>query len=136
MDMDKLKTMRNLGNPFAAYTGIETTAIDTGYAEALMTVRTEHLNPLGYVHGGCIYTMADIVSGSAVASYGYQAVTASGEYHYFSPAVNTKTLYATARTIKKGRALAITEVEISDDRGKLIGKGTFTHSILKSEVQI
>lgn len=136
MDRETLIQFRSQGIPFHAYMGMETVKIEDGYAEVVYTVRAEHQNAYGAVHGGCLYTLADVVSGSAVASYGYQAVTASGEYHYFAPAIHTKTLRGIARTIKKGKRLMVTEVEILTDNGNLAGKGLFTHSIVESKIRI
>ena len=82
MDYNELAKQRNEQNHFARYIGIVTTKIEKGYAEAVLTVKPEHMNAMNIVHGGCIYTLADVATGSAAASLCSQAVTTSGEYHY------------------------------------------------------
>ena len=56
MDFEKLKSFRNINNNFAKLLGIELTELSDGYAKATMKVTTEFLNPIGSLHGGCLYT--------------------------------------------------------------------------------
>ena len=126
MDYHKLAEQRNSTNNFARHVGIVTTKIEHGYAEVRMELQPFHLNPTGIVHGGALYTMADVVVGSANASLGTHGVTVDGEYHYLSPAANMKVLTAVAKCIKPGGKICVFDVEVLSDEGKLIGKGTFT----------
>lgn len=126
MDYAKLMEQRNTTNAFAAHVGIVTTKIEKGYAEVRLTVQPFHLNPTGIVHGGCLYTMADVVVGSASASFGTHGVTVDGEYHYLSPAKNVTELTAVARCIKPGGKICVFDVEVLTPEKKCIGKGTFT----------
>ena len=128
MDYNKLVEQRNRENPFAAYVGIVTTKIEDGYAEA------EHMNPVNIVHGGCLYTLADVVTGAAASSFGTQTVTVSGEYHYLTSAKDTKKIKAHAKCLKRGKTLVTFDVEVTDDNGNLVGKGTFTSYRLQKEV--
>ena len=113
MDYQKLAEQRNSTNNFAKHVGIVTTKIEHGYAEVKM-----ELQPL--------YTMADVVVGSANASLGTHGVTVDGEYHYLSPAANMKELTAVAKCIKEGGKICVFDVEVLSETGTLIGKGTFT----------
>lgn len=136
MDHEKLRIARNKSNVFAAHLGITVERLSEGRAEAAMEVRPEHMNPLGIVHGGCMYTMADVACSFAVASYGYNAVTSCSVYHYLAAAKNVKCLRAAAKVIKYGKNLAVTEVEVFSDGGGVLGKGTFTHYILGTDIVI
>ena len=69
MDYEKLKSFRNINNNFAKLLGIELTELSNGYAKAEMKVTKELLNPIGSIHGGCLYTIADIAGGAAASSY-------------------------------------------------------------------
>ena len=126
MDYQKLAEQRNSTNNFARHVGITTTKIEHGYAEVRMELQPFHLNPTGIVHGGALYTMADVVVGSANASLGTHGVTVDGEYHYLSPAANMKELTAVAKCVKEGGKICVFDVEVLSETGKLIGKGTFT----------
>lgn len=126
MDYEKFIEYRNSTNPFARYVGVKVTKVAEGYAEGEVTIRPELLNPVGYVHGGCLYTMADVVTGAASAALGTDAVTVSGEYHYLAAAKDTKKVSVVSKCIKKGKTLLTFDVEVFDDKKKLIGKGIFT----------
>lgn len=134
MDYDKLIAFRDRENPFAVFLGIQTTKIAEGYAEVVLPLKPEYLNPTKAVHGGCLYTIGDIAAGAVAASYGTKAVTVSGEYHYLTAAKDTKKIRARARCIKSGRTLLTIDVELSDDADRLIGKGIFTYFRLLNEV--
>jgi acyl-CoA thioesterase len=130
VDFRKLKEQRNNLNSFGVHIGIVINKIELGYAEAVLTVRPDHTNPLGTVHGGCLYTLADVVTSVATVSHGYHTVTVSGFYNYLAPAKNTKEIHAVAKTIKHGNTLSVCDFELRTDSGMLVGKGTFTHQIL------
>ena len=103
MDYEKLKSFRNINNNFAKLLGIELTELSNGYAKAEMKVTKELLNPIGSIHGGCLYTIADIAGGAAASSYGIHVTTIDGNFHYLRAGINTKELSATATEIKKGK---------------------------------
>ena len=127
MDFQKLAEQRNNTNNFARHVGIVTTKIEEGYAEVQMALQPYHLNPTGIVHGGALYTMADVVVGSANASMGTHGVTVDGDYHYLAPAsADMKTLTAVAKCIKPGKKICVFDVEVLAEDKTLIGKGTFT----------
>ena len=126
MDYQKLAEQRNNTNNFAKHVNITTTKIEHGYAEVKMELQPFHLNPTGIVHGGALYTMADVVVGSANASLGTHGVTVDGAYHYLSPAFDMKELTATARCVKEGGKICVFDVEVLSETKQLIGKGTFT----------
>ncbi|WP_455034633.1 PaaI family thioesterase, partial [Lachnoanaerobaculum gingivalis] len=75
MDFEKLRLYRNIKNNFANLLDIKLSEISEGYAKAEMDVKTELLNPIGSLHGGCLYTIADIAGGAAASSYGVHVTT-------------------------------------------------------------
>lgn len=134
MDYNKLIEMRDRENPFSVFLGIKTTKIEEGYAEVELDLRPEFMNPTNVVHGGCLYTLGDVVSGAAAASFGTKAVTVSGEYHYLAAAKDTTKIKAVARCIKQGKTLLVFDVMLTDSKYTLVGKGTFTYYRLLKEV--
>lgn len=134
MNYEKLIQMRDRQNPFSVFLGIKTTKIENGYAEVELKLKPEYLNPTKVVHGGCLYTLGDVASGAAAASFGTKAVTISGEYHYLAAAKNTEKIKACAKCIKPGKTLVFFDVELTDDHGNLIGKGMFVYYRLLEEI--
>lgn len=129
MDYEEMRMVRNQNNLFANHIGVSVIKLQEGYAEAILDVRPEALNPAGVVHGGCIYTMADVAATYAVASFGFEAATTSGEYHYLVAARETKRLKAIAQVIHHEKKTAYTDVKVFMGQNEMIGKGTFVHFI-------
>lgn len=118
---------RNQNNKFCGYLGIHTTEMETGFAKGEMPVNEHFENAVGSVHGGCIFSLADTIGGSAAASYGNKMTTISSDFHYLTAAMNTRKLFATAKEIKHGKTICVIDVEVFDDKEKRIAKGTFSY---------
>ena len=55
------KLMGEIGrnDKFIELIGIRIVELDEGYCKGELEVTDQHMNPLGTVHGGCLYTLAD-----------------------------------------------------------------------------
>ena len=137
MDYEKLRKKRIDDNQFAKYVGIDLIEISFGYAKAELLVDTaKHINPQNSVHGGCIYTLADVAAGAAASSYGYYSVTVSSDIHYLLAVLEPTRLLAEAHVIKHGKTLSVFEVVIYAQPDKILTKGTFTYYHSKVEIEI
>jgi len=92
------------------------------------------LNPIGTVHGGCLYTLADVVAGAAVSAYGNYAATVSSSFYYLEPAKNVQKLYASATVSRQGKSLCVIDVVIWSEPGTIIAKGSLSYYILNKEI--
>lgn len=136
MDFEKLRETRNTGSPFAQRLGIVVDEISLGYARVHMDVKDEDTNPLGLAHGGCYFSLADTASGSAMASYGYYAVTLNASYSYLRSAKVGSRMIAEARETKAGRTISVYDVQVKDQDGTLLGTGTFTFYRLDRKIEL
>lgn len=136
MNYEKLIDIRNKTNPFATLLGIETTVIQRGYAEGKMKIKPEFRNPLGTVHGGCLFTLADNIGGSAAISHGQYVTTMDATYHYLAPAKDVEEILAVATEVKYGKNVSVYDICLYDDHKNLLGKGTFSFFNLKKDVEI
>lgn len=126
MDYQKMVEYRNVRNPYVQRQGVQVEKISQGYARATKTVTPEDANPLGVPHGGVYFTVADTACGSAMASYGYKAVTMNANYNFFRSANIGDLLTAEAREVKHGQTVSVFDVRITGPNGTLLGEGTFT----------
>ena len=95
-----------------------------------MPLRPEILNPLGTVHGGCTFTLADTIGGSAALTHGKSVVTVDSNIHYLAPACNTEKLIAEAKEIKYGATIALYEVNVYKDDGTMVATSTQSYFIV------
>lgn len=122
-------------NTYAKTIGLEMLELREGYAEGRIPVKEESKNPLGTMHGGCLYSLADIVSGTAATLRGNYVTTVSGELSYLRPAVDTEYVTAKAREIRFGKNLAVYRVDLVDDAGTVLDIATFTFFDLGKPVE-
>jgi uncharacterized protein (TIGR00369 family) len=80
----------------------------------------------GHLHGGAIGALLDTAATFALLAAGVaRAPTVNYRVDLLRPAANTA-LRATARVRRRGRTLAVVDVEAHDDAGRLVALGRFT----------
>ena len=104
---------------FAEYVGIELLEVTKGKAKAKLEIKNEHLNGVNIVHGGAIFTLADLVFAVASNSHGNVAVAINGSIAYVK-AVTEGTLFAEAEEISLNPKLATYKVSVTDDHDNTI----------------
>ena len=107
--------------------GIRMVNVEEGYALCEMQVQEGFLNPNDSVHGGVIFTLADVAAGFAAHSYGMRCATMDSTISYLAPAIQSKTLYGEAKEIKRGKTVLVYDVWVTDDTKQLIAKSTITY---------
>jgi acyl-CoA thioesterase len=90
-----------------------------GAATVRMEVQERHLNAHGTVHGGVIFSLADIAFGLAGNSEGIPAVAIDATISYMK-SVRRGTLYAEAREFGSTPRLASYQVVVTDQDGEKI----------------
>ena len=114
--------------------GIEIIDLSCGYAKSKMKITPQICNPYNSVHGGCLFSMADITAGYAACSYGNYVSTVSGNMNYIRPAMNTEYIYCVGQVVRQGKQISVYNVELSDDYGNVLETGSFTFFKLNKEV--
>ena len=109
------------GDQFAARNNIELLEAGNGNARAKMTLHPHHLNGLGTVHGGAIFTLADFAFAAACNSHGTVSVALNVSIT-FMKAATTGTLWADAREVSKNFKVGSYAIEIKDDLGELVAQ--------------
>ncbi|MBR0503731.1 MAG: PaaI family thioesterase [Paludibacteraceae bacterium] len=116
---------------FILYNGIELLEIGEGEATGRMNITENHLNGLGTVQGGAIFTLADYICAAAANSRGKAAVTLDGQMDYIK-AVSKGTLYAHATEVFLRRTIASYHVEVRNEEGALIA--TLQSKVFRKDV--
>ena len=106
---------------YAELSNIELLTAGPGRATAKMTLHPHHLNALGTVQGGAIFTLADFTFAVACNSHGTMAVALDVSI-VFMKAATTGTLRAEAKEISKNFKVGLYLVEVKDDAGDLVAQ--------------
>jgi uncharacterized protein (TIGR00369 family) len=122
-------TKADMGIPagFRNLVGYRTAAWREGYGEIHLDIGPQHLNVLGFVHGGVYATLLDAALGhavgwSAVPKQRRPAVTVSLTVTYLSGA-SRGTIIATGRLLHIEGRIATVEGDVRDPSGKLFVRG-------------
>lgn len=117
---------------FAAYLGIKLVEVQPGYAVAEMEITENHLNGVGLVHGGALFSLADYAFSVASNSKGPLSLATSAHISYFKPPQGKKVI-ARAREITSSKKLGHYQVDILDEDETLIGRFTGSVYIKKNK---
>lgn len=136
METDYLARLHELySGRYWGLIGVEPVTVESGRVTNRLLIRAEHLNYNHVVHGGVVSSMIDIASGAAVGTLRTSDEVkarphATSDLHvtYISAATGTQ-LTADARVVKAGRTAVFTEVEVTDDRDRVIARGMVTYII-------
>ncbi len=126
------------GNPFHQLLGIDLEESSEGYARVRMPVDERLRGGVGgSVHGGVISALADIACLGAMQGLFTErespAGTAELSLSYLRPALGDHVI-AEARVLKKGRMLAVIDVDISDPAGRLVAKARVSYALRPANV--
>jgi acyl-CoA thioesterase len=107
------------GDKFAKFCGIELIEVGNGTAKTRLKIEPYHLNGVGMVHGGVLFTLADYTFSAAANSHGRLAVSISASISYIN-AGKSGTLTATAKELAVNSKVGTYAVEIKDDTGQTL----------------
>jgi acyl-CoA thioesterase len=116
--MSSLEAVMNK-DQFARHCGIELVHVHNGRASARMTLGPQHMNGVGIVHGGAIFTLADYAFAAAANSHGYVAVAVNANVQFVKVATEGR-LYAEAEEVTVTRKLGSYTVIVTDQAGEIV----------------
>jgi acyl-CoA thioesterase len=117
-DLDSVKHHFE-GDRFATTNGMRLVELRSGYAKTSLTVEDRHLNSVGTVHGGAIFTLADFAFGAAVKTGGKVAPLINTSISFLK-ATRSGSLYAEATEISRSRKISTCTVRVTNDARELV----------------
>lgn len=123
------------GSPYYRLLGMEVTEIKKGESRIEMPFKQDLTHPYGIAHGGAIASLAD--SAVAMALIGLvepkdRITTIEFKINFFA-SVGKGEMKAHAKIIYRGSKIAVGDVEIVNEEGKLVAKLIATYSIRKGD---
>ncbi len=122
-------------SPFWTLLGLELIEIKKGWARIRLPFDRKLVHPLGIAHGGSIFSAAD--SAVAMALIGMldrseSMTTVEMKINYIR-AFDDGEIIAEAKIVHKGKTTAVGEVEVRDDKSRLVATASATYLIIKKD---
>ena len=89
------------------------------YSKCSMKINRLHLNAVGRVMGGAVFTLADFAFAVAANTEETVTVSLTSEVRFLS-AGSGNTLTAEAKCLKSGRTSCAFDITVADDKGTLV----------------
>jgi len=121
--------------PYYTLLNMKIQEVKDGYARLTMNLEERHLQFLKTVHGGAIASLADSAAAWAtVGSTGLEAVpvTVEMKINFLAP-VESGRLIAEARIVHKGKIISLSDVEVKDNKGRLVAKSLVTYYLRNNQ---
>ncbi|MCM1252458.1 MAG: PaaI family thioesterase [Clostridium sp.] len=134
MEQDMCRQIMDMldNNEYVRLLGIKIEELSLGHCKGKMEVSERIKNPYGALHGGSLYSFADIIAGAAACTYGSQVVTVSGSMNFLLPAAGIEYVYCQADVVRQGKNLAVYDVKMTDESGKILENASFTFFVIKN----
>jgi len=132
--MEKIIEMFKKDN-FAKACGIEIEEVHHGYAKCSMKVTSDHLNGIGILMGGAVFTLADYTFSLAANSHGIIAVTRDASITYIRKCTGG-TVTAIATEITRDDKSGSYSVEITNDENETIAQINGTAFFIKKHFSL
>lgn len=120
--------------PMAATLGFELSGFGDGEVEISCTPEGFHYNPYGSAHGGLAATLLDSATGCAVQSRlptGTGYATLNLAVNYLKPVTTASGLLrCVGKVVSLGRAVAVSEGELTDSADRLLARAIATCIII------
>jgi len=126
------------GQHFMHHIGFQIHTIEPGLIIGVMPIQNCHKQNTGFLHGGLVATLADIVAGFSASSLlpeGYHVVTGELKVSYLNPGLGD-VVEAKGYVLKQGRKIYFCEAEIYCKSGlisTLIAKATTTMIVVSAQ---
>ena len=123
-------------NHFMNHLGFKINKIEAGLIEGELNIEPHHRQQIGFLHGGVIATLADLVAGFAaytLVKNEETVVTAELKISYFNPGVGD-TAFCRGFVLKSGQKLIFSEAEIfvnNNGQDILVAKSSATFAIVE-----
>ena len=120
-------------SPYYKLLNMKIDEVRGGYARLTMSIAEKHLQFLKTVHGGAIASLAD--SAAAWATVGstdfrYIPLTVEMKINFLAP-VESGQLVAEARTVHRGSKISVSDVEVKNDKDRLVAKSLITYYLMR-----
>lgn len=112
--------------PIASFLGMRLLELTPGYARVAMKLKPDYQNFNGLIFGGMVMALADQAFAYGSNSLSFPSLASQFNIHFVAGAEVGDELLAECRVIRSGRRVGISEIVVTNQKGKLIAKATGT----------
>ncbi|MEW6553020.1 MAG: PaaI family thioesterase [Actinomycetota bacterium] len=105
------------GDSYANTLGAELLELRQGWARVRLRLGPGHLNFMGMIHGGVIFSLADVAFGAAANSFGTRAMALSVGIDFLAAPPQQGELYAEVELIKRAGKMGFYRMVVSSADG-------------------
>ncbi len=109
-------------DPYAARIGAELKEIRPGWARVSMRLDEAHLNFMGMVHGGVMFSLADVAFGAAANSFGTRAMALTVNVDFLAAPEVTGEMTAEVELVTRAGKMGYYRMVVTDARGTVVAK--------------
>ncbi len=104
---------------FGRHNGMEVLSAEKGRARARCEVRPHHLNGLGTVHGGALFTLADLAFAAASNCADETVVSVNATIAFVKAGAPGAVLFADAQEVARSSKLVHYDIKVTDQDGTI-----------------
>jgi acyl-CoA thioesterase len=105
---------------FAAHLGVELLTVEEGRAVARMRLEDKHRNFMGTVHGGAVFSLADVAFSAAANSHGNRCMAFHISIDFLGPPGDTSFLEAEVQETGRAGRAGHFSMEVRNDSGETV----------------
>ncbi len=124
-DYARIRETVNRNNQFLDFCHLTIDHVEDGKVDASLEAVDRSKNIYGMVHGGALFTLADMAAGVCALTDAPKCVTLDSSIHFLKAGREGQIL-ASAKRIHAGRTTGVYEVEIRDEAGHPLCQAVFT----------
>jgi acyl-CoA thioesterase len=109
-------------DPYAERIGAELIEIRPGWARVTMRLDQGHVNFMGMIHGGVIFSLADVAFGAAANSFGTKAMALSVGIDFLAAADVSDVLNGEVELVTRAGKMGFYRMQVTDSSGKMIAQ--------------
>jgi len=100
--------------------GIEVYDLKEGHAKGKLTIRNEHINVFGTVHGGILFTLADHIGGACGNTLGKKSLLIESTMQFMKGVLAGETLLAEAKLCYAGKRIGRIEIKVYRENEEIV----------------
>lgn len=135
--VDRLRMQKAMERAaFNRLLGIELLSVGQGIALLALDYRPELSQDYGYLHGGVLASLADVAVAVALVPMlhrGEHMATIELSIQYLLPVTEGMRVEAAARVLRRGKAVAVAEVDIRTGTGEICAKSMMSYRIFRGK---